>query len=417
MNRFEQSRSSSERHDRRVKRRRILYISGFDPRGASFYHRMLEEEAAKHAARSGEPMQIGPRRIESPLVQAWTLTCGTPPESVETIYEFLRWDDIIRAHWPRSLPRVWADALWASWSFIRSGLYRASLRSSYPVAITMSLPGIFIVVQLLLIALVTWLFLGPLPRLSGLPWWSGIIPAIAALWGVVTLAQRLEAKFNIYWISRIMAFNVRDAYGRVEGIEGRRDALAAHFVAAVRRGEDDEVILVGHSLGTPLAVSVMARSIESDPNLGFHGPAVALLTLGPTTPLLSLIPAAEWFRRELRVLGSATIPWIEFSAPTDGACYALVDPVTLPNPGFRRPEGAGLSPKILNARFMQLIDVKTYAKVKRDWIRLHFQYLMAGDRLGDYNYFRIIGGRLRLVDRYAGRESVQDYSRLRLFAR
>ena len=93
------------------------------------------------------------------------------------------------------------------------------------------------------------------------------------------------------------------------------------------------------------------------------------------------MPEAEWFRRHLRVAGSASaggVAWLDFSAPPDGACFALVDPVIAAVPAYRRPEGAPPCPKILNARIMDLIDPATYAKVKRDWIRVHFQYLMAG---------------------------------------
>jgi hypothetical protein len=55
--------------------------------------------------------------------------------------------------------------------------------------------------------------------------------------------------------------------------------------------------------------------------------------------------------------------------------------------------------------------------VKRDWTRMHFQYLMAGDRLGRYDYFKIIAGPLRLQDRYADSDSIKDYSGLRMFSR
>jgi hypothetical protein len=213
---------------------------------------------------------------------------------------------------------------------------------------------------------------------------------------------------------------VKDARSRVPGFDQRREAFARHLIAAAERDEDDEILLVGHSLGTPLAISVLAGALRLEPDLGRRRPRVALLTLGQTTPMLSLMPEAEWFRDDLRVAGSAGaagIAWLDFSAPPDGACFALVDPVLAAVPGYERPAGAPPSPKILNARIMELIDPATYARVKRDWIRVHFQYLMAGDRLGDYDYFRIISGPLYLEDRYAGRQSVADYSRLRLFKR
>ena len=204
------------------------------------------------------------------------------------------------------------------------------------------------------------------------------------------------------------------------GFDERREAFARHLIAAAERGDDDEILLVGHSLGTPLAISVLAVALQIAPDLGRRKPRVALLTLGQTTPMLSLMPEAEWFRQDLRVAGSASaagVAWLDFLGAAGRRLLRAGRPGTRRRPGYERPTGAPPCPKILNARIMELIDPATYAKVKRDWIRVHFQYLMAGDRLGEYDYFRIVGGPLFLDDRYAGRQSVADYSRLRLFAR
>jgi hypothetical protein len=41
--------------------------------------------------------------------------------------------------------------------------------------------------------------------------------------------------------------------------------------------------------------------------------------------------------------------------------------------------------------------------LKRQYFRLHFQYMCAFDRPGSYDYFRITAGPQTLADRYAGR--------------
>ena len=402
--------------NRLIRRRRVLYVSGFDPRGPSFYHRMLRDECAKHTVLSGTPMIVGQRRTVSPLVQAWTVLSGENGEEVETRYEFLRWDDIIREHWPRSMMRVWAESIHATWVYIRAGITRAAFRTSFPIGITMHLPMVLILAQILLFALAAALFIGVMPGLLDWPIWTGLLATLTAAIGIVLLARRIDAKINAHWSGRIMAFTVRDARNQVEHIEARRNAMADYLVAAIAENSEDEVLLVGHSLGTPLATSVMALALERDPELGRRGPEVALLTLGQTTPMLSLMPEAKWFRDHLRIAGTApasSVSWIDFTSPIDGACFALVDPVTGANPDFRPAEGVEPCPKLLNARLIELVDPATYAKVKRDWIRVHFQYLMAGERLGDYDYFRIIGGPVTLNERYAHRPSVKDFSRLR----
>ncbi|PKP83835.1 MAG: hypothetical protein CVT80_11685, partial [Alphaproteobacteria bacterium HGW-Alphaproteobacteria-2] len=45
----------------------------------------------------------------------------------------------------------------------------------------------------------------------------------------------------------------------------------------------------------------------------------------------------------------------------------------------------------------------TWARLKRRFFRLHFQYLCAFDRPGDYDYFAITAGPQRLAERFAGR--------------
>ncbi len=42
------------------------------------------------------------------------------------------------------------------------------------------------------------------------------------------------------------------------------------------------------------------------------------------------------------------------------------------------------------------------------FFRLHFQYLCAFDRPGDYDYFRITAGPMTLADRFANRAASQS---------
>jgi hypothetical protein len=46
---------------------------------------------------------------------------------------------------------------------------------------------------------------------------------------------------------------------------------------------------------------------------------------------------------------------------------------------------------------------ETWARLKRRFFRLHFQYLCAFDNPGDYDFFQITAGPLTLARRYRGR--------------
>ncbi|MGQ7793784.1 hypothetical protein ACUN0C_15365 [Faunimonas sp. B44] len=407
-------RARAQRLEPSVRRRRVLYLSGFDPRGPSFYHKTYREEAERHSALSGAPIEVGPRRSLGPLVQSWAVTAAIDGHPVETRYDFLRWDDIIRAHWPRRQLAVWVNTLWAFSVFLRTGALGRIFRATWPVLITVSLPALFVLLQVLLALGAGW-GAAALVSAFGAPTVAAVLAALLAAAGIILLGRWLEGRLNVYWLGRIYAFTVRDARGEVAGLDERRDAFARIVVEAAAAGDADEILLVGHSLGTPLAVSVMARALALDPAIARRGQRLAVLTLGPTTPILSLMPEAGWFRDELRTLAAADVPWLDFSAPPDGACFALVDPVRIFDPAFPRGEDAPAWPKLLNVRMMDLVDRATYDRARRDWARMHFQYLMAGDRLAEYDYFMITAGAVPLQDRYAHRAGVKDYAGLRPF--
>jgi len=63
-------------------------------------------------------------------------------------------------------------------------------------------------------------------------------------------------------------------------VEARVDRFAEALVARSRDAAVDEIVVVGHSMGSTLAVEVVARALEIDPNLGAPWPAVCLLTVG-----------------------------------------------------------------------------------------------------------------------------------------
>ena len=208
--------------------------------------------------------------------------------------------------------------------------------------------------------------------------------------------------------------NRRQALGQTPELEARLDQHAQALLNCLAGSKDDELILVGHSSGAIMAVSVMARALRIDPDLGRRGPRVALLTLGQWIPLMGCLPQAQAFRDELRLLGAAPgIDWLDFTAPPDGCCFALTDP--LQACGIDRTGALPDRPKLLSPRFMNMFEPQRYAQLRPDKFRVHFQYLMASDKAVEYDYFAITAGNQSLAERFAHRPSVTDFAEFRLF--
>ena len=62
-----------------------------------------------------------------------------------------------------------------------------------------------------------------------------------------------------------------------------------------------------------------------------------------------------------------------------------------------------LWPLVISAAFTQTLSPERWSQLRWRFFRLHFQYLCAFDRPGDYDYFQITAGPLTLGQRYKDR--------------
>ena len=149
---------------------------------------------------------------------------------------------------------------------------------------------------------------------------------------------------------------------------------ASTLAQRIAAAEDDEVLLVGHSSGALVAASILAQGLGQDPQLGQKGTRVAPLALGQCFPMLVCLPQAEGLWDDLWVLATAqSISWIDFTAPPpDACCFALVDRVAAS--GAQVAGRASDRPKLLSPKFANMFAPVTYATLRKEKFRVHFQY-------------------------------------------
>lgn len=389
----------------------MFYLSGFDPRGPAFYRRLYQDESARQAAINGMALSVGERTKPSRHSHAWRIQATTDTGEVETSYEFLRWDDLIRKYWQRNELRVLLDYCRVYAMCIANGMFGHVLKTAWPPFVAAVVPLLLMLATLALALGAGW-GAGLAITAAGGPEALGWAAGLGVFAGVVQLGRRLERRLNSYWLLRIYAFTRRQAGEHLADLEERLDGFARQLVDRARAAQDDEILVVGHSTGTIIAVSVLARALQLDPALASRGPRISLLTLGQCIPILSFLPKARRFRDELaRVAHAPDIDWVDFTAPTDGACFALVDPVAAT--GIARQAGVEPKPKLLSARYVTLFTPQTYARMKLNWYRHHFQYLMAGEKVGDYDYFAITAGSQTLGERYRAKPSITNFTGLK----
>jgi hypothetical protein len=395
-----------------VTRRCVFYVSGFDPKGAGHYHALYKEEGARESQRDGWHLAVGPRRKQPGGSAAWEVEAELEGQQVQTHYEFMGWDDVVRRHWVKKTAVLWRDVIATTLFNLWHGALWKMFRLSWPPAVALFAPFVLVCVLLLgtpLLAVATALGVGQALGNVWLGLGAGALAA-GALW---QLGRWLEARYSMYWMMRSYTFTARQAQGQVPDLEARLDALAQRLVQRVREQQDDEVLLIGHSSGAIMAACVLARALRIAPDFLRGHTQVSFLTLGQWIPLLGLLPMAHQFRQELALIGGAQgLSWVDFSAPPDGCCFALND--ALAACGIERAP-AGVDLKILNPRFAAAFDPASYKKLRRNKFLMHFQYLCCSDRRGVCNYFEISAGPQTLKKRFAALPGIDGYRDLRPF--
>lgn len=383
-----------------VRRRHVFFLSGFDPKGASYYHALYRTEAARQAVVSGMHIEVGARQRGQQGHHVWPIEGRQGGGTCETVCEFARWDDIVRQHWPRSTWRLLSEMFQAYALMLRSGGVPKVWRMARKTLIALAYPLLFMLTAALL-SMAAGLGLAAILRIASLEPALAVGVGLAVTGAGLWAARKLEDRLNTTWLLRIFSFAGKQARAELPELEDRLDRFAQAIAAKVRAGDADEVLVVGFSVGSILAVSATARALKllgSDP-LPAPAPALSLLTLGHCIPMLGLLPQAGAFRAELETLARhEALTWVDFSSPTDWGSFALVDPVAACNgQGDERRPG---QPLMRSPRFHTMFEQSDYARLIKNKRRMHLQYLMAGHLPAGYDYFAITAGTQTLSARY-----------------
>lgn len=373
-----------------VKRRKVYYVSGFDPRGASFYHRLYREESAKQAVHHGGSVSVGSRVRLGEHVSAWHVHSEWDGHAVSTEYQFLHWDDLVRRHWEPSLPRLVLSTLARYGRYIGCGAF-GRLSKTFRGPFYSALYPLAYLVLLLILAVGGGIGVKAMLAAVGgnawLAWASGVVIGAGLFGGGIALANRLA----VFWLLQIYRFVQGWGEREPEDVKARIDAFADWIRRDLEASPCDEVLVVGHSVGSIVGVSLAARLADALPPAQRR--QLTLITLGQCIPLLSLMPSAKAFHRDLQRLSEERgMQWLDMNARADSLCFSQANPLDISGitgSGVGRPTAQVVRP-------FRMFDKKEYARMKRSRQRLHFQYLMASALPNEYDYFRMTAGPRRI---------------------
>ncbi|MEO7390704.1 MAG: hypothetical protein ABIU58_00920 [Ramlibacter sp.] len=311
--------------------------------------------------------------------------------SVHTTYTFLLWNDIIRDYWPTSAARVVSRMPAFYWHYGLTGCLAKTWRLSRPFFWIILLPLLYTAA-----GVVAAVFAG-----LGAAWlashWAESPIGPAVLGTAATVALLAATLFvcehlRVFWLMRAWTFMIEWAR-RPARLQQRFGEFARQIEAEIQIEPADEVLIIGHSAGSMAAISVAESWLALGAGGAPRPSKVKLMLIGSATPLLGVIPEAAWFRSQVAAVGASNMTWIDFTAPADPLCYALVNPFTAL--GLTVPTRSNY--KIKSARFDKMFDAADYRKIRYDFFRIHFQYLVATARAVENDYFTLTAGPHPLV--------------------
>jgi hypothetical protein len=373
-----------------IRRRHVIYVEGYDPQGAEGYYGLFERAFKRFLKIWPLNAKLGRLELDSQDFAHWDIEASGPNWQVATRYDFLRQEHIIRANMAQPLLRQVPRALGWTLDYLVSGALLRVLRASWEFGAALIHFQMLLLWWLVLSAGGGWLVAHVATRYLGLPGVAGaligVVGAVAVFLALRPLANRLFViQINSHW-----PYLCEFARGEATCFDAPIEACAQRVIDAVRANDADEIVVIGHSGGGALAPAVIVRALELDPEIGRRGAPLVLLTLGSIAPGAALHPKATKLRAVFaRLAVEPSVKWIDSQSRKDVLNFWDFDPVE----GIGvHVGGARCNPLLWKVRFRDMLSAELYRRIRLNFFRLHYQFIMANDQRAPYDYFMLVCG-------------------------
>ncbi|WP_112664320.1 hypothetical protein [Microvirga flavescens] len=364
----------------KITKRLVYHLGGYDPVSPQCTHRRFARELQRFETTWSVAATASEAVVEDDLT-SWRVMTSGPNWGVETDFRLLRWDDVIAAEARRPMWSRLPCALRAFLDFTVSGTLWGYLRSNWRYA------GFFLYpfVILSLFVAFAWGVEALAAKAAG-----SLLVGI----GVGIAAFLLLMRWPARWLFLPLLFDdwifSREYIRRHNAVlDARLERVARGLVASAKEQQADEILIIGHSLGAVLAVDLLDQALRIDPDLGKSCPPIAFASVGSSLLKIGLHRKAKRFREAVKRVASATqIFWVEYQALTDVMNFYKTNPVA--EMGL---DVAG-RPIVRIERIRRMVHAPRYRRMRRNFFKVHCQFVSGNDQRAAYDYFMLLCGPL-----------------------
>jgi hypothetical protein len=371
-----------------VTTRAVFLIGGYERNDARRFFVRIAKELQRFAACWSVRAEISdPVFDDAGHMATARISYRDDSASCQTDFTFLSFDDIVKTDGARPFIVRLTVYLAGFFDYVFSGTMFRFFAANWRFALYFLYPF----VSLCFFAFAGWMVYR-LALILGLPG-GPVLPALLGIAAALGVGRYLGTRYFVYHLMDLWSFSREHLRGRRQDIEGHYALWAERIAERIGEKQYDEVLLVGHSTGGALILDLAAVLAEK---LRQEGRPVdfSLMTVGSTSLKVALHPAAKKARQRLASLaGYPNIRWTEFQALTDIINFYKCDPYRMAGLQHKRSDAF---PRMFQVRFKGMLDAKQYKRIKRNFFRVHYQFISANNRPYFFDFFMVTCGPLRL---------------------
>ena len=357
-------------------------IGGYEPNSAGAFFQRTNREYARFGETWHLNTNIGKFKLSNDRHIA-TVNMKTRDKGwqVDTEFNFLVWNELVLKDFAKALPVRLVHYLITFFDYVLSGTAFSFFRTNWRFALYFLFPavmiGLFITAGLLTAKLALML------SFNG----GSIVATIAGFAIFMSLLKWVGGRWFVLHLMDLWSFS------RYYLREMRPDADAgikiyANAVVECANSEKfDEILLIGHSTGGALILDIAATARAIQPDIFNKKNRLTILTVGSTALKIGLHPAANKFRQKIQTLvDDQNINWVEYQSHTDIINFYKTDPV---NEMRLTNNRADAFPIVQTVRIREMLEPNVYKRVKKNFFRMHYQFIMGNTRPYHYDFFMI----------------------------
>ena len=367
----------------------MFYIPGFDPFPPRRYRELYRTQSRAQAQISGYQVTLSAQRADGHRF-GWSVQGVFGEHHVISDFTVLEWSDLVKSSMSNGIFATYRQLVKTALIYGTSGALFDIMRLRRGPVLAALYPVAMLVVRLVLALAVAY------GVASAIYPWAGAFAgvAIGLVWPILALFQRSDGRLFAYYLMHDYAHTAQGRGAYDPALQQRLAEFRSDIEQALSDPHWDEVLVVGHSSGVHLGVSVLAQI-----DTALQG-RLSFLSLGHVVPMVAFLPQAQQLRADLHDLARRDgLVWVDVTAPGDACSFGLCDPVAVSGQGGQDQKW----PLVISAAFRNTLSKQRLSYLRFRFFQRHFQYLCAFDYPQGFDYFGITAGPWTLGDYFAGR--------------